>query len=194
MKKFIIISVLSTAFAVNAEIVNINGGFEEIKPEIGGKISPAGWMVQTKLSRNYNYLISKKPGTFRSGNFGLIVETQQDGRVYFQRLDRMKFPVGKKLKFNFWAKGTGQIYMGFFCFGSADGKPETFIRTLLNVSPKLDNVEDWKEYTFYIPIRPQKVKDVTYSDLRGRLCMYFPANCEIYLDDLKVEIIDGDQK
>lgn len=194
MKKFFILSVLSTAFAVSAETVNINGGFEQIKPELGGKISPAGWMVQTKLSRNYNYLISKNPGTFRSGNFGLVVETQQDGRVYFQRLDRMKFPVGKKLKFNFWAKGTGQIYMGFFCFGKEDGKSETFIRTMLNVSPKMDNVEDWKEYTFYIPIVPQKIKDVTYSDLRGRLCMYFPANCEICLDDLNVEIVDGDRK
>lgn len=194
MKKYFLMSILLTAFALCAEVVDINGGFEQIKPELGGKISPAGWMVQTKLSRNYEYMVSKTPGTFRTGNFGLVVETQQDGRIYFQRLDRMKFPVGKKLKFSFWAKGSGRIYMGFFCFGSIDGKPETFIRTLLNTSPQLNNVEEWKEYTFYIPLVPQKVKDVTYTDLRGRICMYFPANCELYLDDIKVEIVDGAAK
>lgn len=194
MKKLLSLVAFLSIFTLCAEEININGGFEEIKPELGGKIIPAGWMVQTKLSKNYDYQVSKTPGTFRNGNFGLVVETPQDGRIWFQRLDRMKFPVGKKMKFTFWAKGTGRVYCGFFCFGSDNGKPEVFIRTILNVTPQLDNVEEWTEYTIYIPITPQKLNDVTYSDLRGRICMYFGPNSEIYLDDLKLEIVDGDAK
>ena len=194
MKKLLVLTLILAFFTIFAEELKVNGSFEQIKPELGGKVSPAGWVVQTKLSKNYDYLVSKAPGTFRSGNFGLVVETQENGRVFFQYLTRHKFPVGKKLKFTFWAKGTGRMSAGFFCFGSLDGKKENFLRTILNVSPQLNNVEEYKEYSFYISLVPQKLKDVTYTDLRGRLCLYFHANSELYLDDLKVEIIDGEKK
>ncbi|MBO7147868.1 MAG: hypothetical protein J6W81_08990 [Lentisphaeria bacterium] len=195
MKKYSILAAFLASFAILATEVNINGGFEQIKPERGGKVSPAGWLVSEKLSKNFDYKISRTPGTFRSGNFGMIVETQENGRVFFQRLDRMQFPVGKKLQFTFWAKGTGRIYCGFFCFGRAsETSPETFLRTILNVTPQLKEVEEWTEYKVVIPIVPQKVKDTVYNLLYGRVCMMFNANSEIYIDDMKLEIIGEDKK
>ena len=168
---------------------DFNGDFEKCMADRSGRPQPVGWVSNQRVSKNATVRLTKDSGCFRSGYFGLLVETEEGGRLSFRSLKMVPVQSGDRIKMKIFAKGIGKYHLQYIVYAVDDPKKNVFIQTVgfpRTDSPKED---EWGLYVVeaeFISTSKMKAKGSKFAIIP---VINVQENSEIIFDDFSLEII-----
>lgn len=189
MKKKLLFTLLSTLACTLGAADFFNGGFEICTPNSAGVAMPAHWISNRVVTKNGTARLTKDPGCFRSGVFGLLTETEKDGRLYFRSLKTVRIKSGDFIEMEIYHKGSGKFTLQYIAYGVEDAQHSKFLSTLGTGKPLAASEEDWKQHRVKVKFIPPKRAQGKYTDFSILPVIMVYSDAEIVFDDFKLKVI-----
>ena len=176
--------------------VDINGGFERCSANSNGILTPVGWYLDKKISKNGEVRATTAKEEVCNGNFSINLESEEDGVIYFARLmDHFPVNAGDKIRFRVFVKGQGKFRI-LLLMMKGPGL-DYMIRTIGGFPEKnIADEENWTELKHemkMISVPATKSKE-TFSKLWFLPMIYVHGEADLYMDDLSIEVIPSEEK
>ena len=171
------------AFVQAEEPVDINGSFEKCRANPKGFVTPEGW-VRDKQSKGVKFSASSEE--VRTGKFAFYAEAEEKSlaHIYYNNAV-IKAEAGETVTFTVYGKGSGTFQLGVIAY--SDEEKGRFVCTLAGKAQKITDGENWKKFTFTVPIVKRKRNGREYTKLRLRPTIIIRDAGEFVLDDLTYE-------
>jgi len=171
------------AFVQAEEPVDLNGSFEKCRADSKGFVAPEGW-VKDKQSKGVKFSAATEEA--RTGKFAFYAEAEERSLAHiYYRNAVINAQAGETVTFTVYGKGSGTFQMGAIAY--SDEEKSRFVCTLAGKQQKITDGENWKKFTFSIPVVKRKRNGREYTKLQLRPAIIIRGAGEFVLDDLTYE-------
>ena len=168
---------------------DFNGGFEKCMADRSGRPQPVDWVSNQRVTKKAITRLTKESGCFRSGNFGLLAETEEGGMLSFRSLKMVSVQPGDRIKMQIYAKGIGKYTLQYLVYGVDDPKKNVFLQTQGFRRTALAKEGGWELFSVsaeFVPSAKMKKMAEKFAVLPV-ICVL--QDSEIVFDDFSFEII-----
>lgn len=168
-----------------------NGGFEICVPNHSGTPMPLSWISNRAVTKKGKARLTREPGCFRSGSFGLLTETEEGGCLSFRSFKSVPAAPGEFIEMEIWAKGTGTYSLQYIVYGADDPKRTVFLSTLGTGRMQKASDDAWKRHAVKVKFVPPKRAAGKFTKFTVLPVIYVGSDSEILFDDFSLKISSG---
>ena len=191
MKKSLFLFCLGACALLSGAEDLFNGNFEICVPDHTGTPMPRNWISNRVVTKMGKARLTREPGCFRSGSFGLLTETEEGGCLSFRSLKTIPAKPGEFIEMEIWAKGTGSFALQYIVYGADDPKRSVFLSTLGAGRQQKASDDAWKRHAVKVKFVPPKKAEGKFTKFTILPVIFVGGNSEILFDDFSLKVTPG---